>query len=64
LQTESPLAEHRRNRYASFDSETGRRFERGELDLPALAAIAEEVGEPIPVSGRQEWYENVINQFL
>ncbi|MFK8019472.1 MAG: hypothetical protein AB8B86_06880 [Pseudomonadales bacterium] len=51
-------------RYQSFDSGDGARFERGELDLSALRDIAAADGEPEPRSGKQEWYENLINQYL
>ena len=64
LQQQSGLGEHKRQRYASFDSAEGARFENGELDLAALRDLAEQGGEPEQRSGKQERYENVINQYL
>jgi len=51
-------------RYASFDAGEGARSENGDLDLGALRDLAAESGEPEHRSGKQEWYENVINQYL
>ncbi|MFT7560151.1 MAG: xylose isomerase [Flavobacteriales bacterium] len=51
-------------RYASFDSDLGRKFENSELSLEALAAIGDNVGEPKATSGKQELYENIINQYI
>ncbi len=51
-------------RYASFESGDGARFARGELDLAALRDLAAAGGEPQPRSGKQEWYENLVNQYL
>jgi len=64
LQQQSGLAQHKHQRYASFDSTEGARFENGELDLAALRDLAEQGGEPEQRSGKQERYENVINQYL
>ena len=41
-----------------------RGFEQGKLDLAALRDLAEKGGEPEARSGKQEWCENVINQYL
>jgi xylose isomerase len=59
----SGLDAHKRQRYSSFDAGDGARFEKGLLDLGAMRKLAEQ-GEPAHTSGRQEWYENVINQYL
>ncbi len=61
---QSAMPEQKRQRYASFDSGNGARFERGELDLAGLRDLAAEAGEPESRSGRQEWYENLLNQYL
>ena len=51
-----------RERYASFDSGDGQRFERGELSLESLASLA---GAEIPsTSGRQEYLENLVSRFV
>ena len=52
------------DRYASFASGAGAEFSAGKLSLEQLRDIAAESGEPMPVSGKQEWYENLINQYL
>ncbi|TDK28706.1 xylose isomerase [Luteimonas aestuarii] len=64
LLTASPWEQWRRDRYASFDGGDGKAFEEGGLDLAALRALAGKAGEPAQVSGRQEQYENLLNQYL
>jgi xylose isomerase len=54
----------RKNRYSSFDSDQGNQFESGALNLQDLKAMAQSHGEPEQRSGRQELYENIINQYL
>jgi xylose isomerase len=51
-------------RYASFDSGDGRRFERGELGLADLRDLAAANGEPDRESGKQEWVENLLNDYM
>ena len=58
------LQQRRQQRYRSFDSGDGALFEKGQLDLVALRDMALQRGEPAHSSGKQEWYENVINQYL
>lgn len=62
--TNSPYKEFRKSRYASFDSEKGKQFEDGKLTLEDLRAYAFAEGEPKQISGRQEWLENIINQYI
>ena len=62
--TESPYSEMRRERYASFDSEQGKAFEAGKLSLEEITAIALNDRDPKRISGKQELYENIINQYL
>jgi len=64
LHEDGALRTRREQRYGSFDGGEGARFERGELDLAALRDMAAGGGEPARTSGKQEWYENVINQYL
>jgi xylose isomerase len=64
IRDKAAIGTHKAQRYASFDDGIGARFESGELDLSALRDIAAENGEPERRSGKQEWYENVINQYL
>lgn len=53
----------RTERYASFDSGKGKEFEAGQLKLQDLYSYAQTVA-PKQISGRQEMYENLINQFV
>ncbi|WP_295924781.1 xylose isomerase [uncultured Xanthomonas sp.] len=64
LLTASPLEQWRRERYASFDSGAGAAFAAGTSTLADLATHAAQAGEPTQRSGRQEAYENLINQYL
>ncbi|HSF54037.1 MAG TPA: xylose isomerase [Algoriphagus sp.] len=60
----SDYLERRKNRYASFDSGKGKAFEEGKLTLEDLRNYAFEVGEPTQFSGKQEYFENLINRFI
>lgn len=54
----------REERYASFDSGKGKAFEDGNLSLEDLRKIALESGEPAIRSGKQELFENLINNSI
>jgi xylose isomerase len=54
----------RKERYASFDSGDGARFEKGDLTLEDLRNLAASNGEPALISGKQELYESLINQYI
>ncbi len=54
----------RADRYASYDSGKGKEFEDGKLSLEDLRNFAAENGEPEIRSGRQEYFENIINRYL
>ena len=54
----------RSERYSSFDSGDGKAFENGELTLEDLHRIASSNPEPGLTSGRQELFENILNQYL
>lgn len=60
----SDYLERRKNRYASFDVGKGKAFEEGKLTLEDLRDHAFEVGEPTQISGKQEYFENLINRFI
>jgi len=60
----SPFLEMRKNRYASYDSGNGAKFEKGELTLEDLRDLAHSNGEPEMISGQQELYEMIINQYI
>lgn len=54
----------RQERYASFDVDTAKAFESGKAGLEELRAFAIAQGEPAVKSGRQEYLENIINNYL
>jgi len=54
----------REDRYASFDKGKGKTFEEGKLTLEDLRNLAVENGEPEVRSGRQEYFENIVNRFI
>jgi xylose isomerase len=64
LLTSSPWEQWRRERYASFDGGAGRDFAQGKLALQDLVTLAKRNGEPRQISGHQERYENLLNQYL
>lgn len=51
-------------RYASWDSDLGKKVESGSASLTELEAYALANPEPLIQSGRQELLENMINQFI
>jgi len=64
LLTDSPWEQWRAQRYASFDAGAGKDFAEGRLGLAELAGLAAGKGEPVQRSGKQERYENLLNQYL
>ncbi len=64
LLNDSPWESWRKQRYASFDGGAGKDFADGRLGLADLAALAAKNGEPKQASGKQEKYENLLNQYL
>ncbi|MCS5489658.1 xylose isomerase [Algoriphagus limi] len=60
----SDYLERRKQRYSSFDAGKGKDFEEGKLTLEDLRNYAAEVGEPTQISGKQEYYENLLNRFI
>jgi len=64
LRQKSPIITAKATRYDSFDSEKGKQFEAGKMELTDLREIATAAGEPESKSGRQEWYENIVNQYI
>ena len=60
----SPYEKLRTERYSSFDSGKGKAFENGKLGLTDLYKIANENGELSLTSGKQELFENIINQYI
>ncbi|WP_242157629.1 xylose isomerase [Aestuariivivens sediminis] len=60
----SPYEKLRKERYSSFDTGNGKAFEEGKLTLSDLYKIALDNGELPLVSGKQELFENIINQYI
>ncbi len=60
----SPYKKFRAQRYASFDGGKGKDFEDGKSTLEDLRSFAIANGEPKQISGKQEWLENLINQYI
>ncbi|MET2984863.1 xylose isomerase [Aureibaculum conchae] len=60
----SPYEKMRKERYSSFDTGKGKDFEQGKLNLQDLYKIAQENGELTLKSGKQELFENIINQYI
>jgi xylose isomerase len=54
----------RTQRYSSYDSGEGKLFEEGKLTLEDLRNYAANHGEPNVVSGKQEYFENIINRYI
>lgn len=61
---ESQYTVWRKARYASFDSGHGKAFETGKLQLEDLYQLALGSEYPKRISGKQELFENIINQYL
>lgn len=62
--TESEYLTMKAKRYASFDSGNGAAFEKGNLSLEDMCKIAQTVGEPAQLSGKQEYLEQLINLYI
>jgi len=54
----------RKERYASYDTDTGKAFEQGNASLEQLREYAIANGEPQVISGRQEYMENLVNRYV
>ena len=61
---EGKFAQFVSDRYKSFDAGFGRDIEKGKLGFKELEEIVLKLGEPVPHSGRQEYLENLLNQYL
>lgn len=62
--TKSDYLAKKADRYASFKSGKGADYVAGKLSLEDLRAHAKQVGEPAMISGKQEWYEQLINLYI
>ncbi len=54
----------RKQRYESYDQGPGKAFEEGKLQMTDLYQLAVENGELELKSGKQELFENIINQYI
>ncbi len=65
IRADGRLAEFVKNRYASWDSGVGSKIESGKASFKELEAYMLKKGEAgANVSGRQEFLENLINEFI
>lgn len=63
LLEKSPYKKMLQERYASFDSGEGKKFEEGHLKLEDVVNYAKKQGEPKITSGKQELYEAIFNMY-
>lgn len=59
----SPYKKMLADRYASFDSGEGKKFEEGKMTMEEIVAYAKTQPEPAQVSGKQELYEAIVNMY-
>jgi xylose isomerase len=65
IRKDGRLAEFVRQRYSSWDAGIGARIAAGKATFKELEAYMLKKGEPAPnASGRQEYLENLINEFI
>lgn len=58
------LEKHVQKRYAGWDKGLGQQIEQGKVGFEELDAYTREHGEPQPVSGQQEYLENLLNEYI
>jgi xylose isomerase len=65
IRADGRLEEFVKNRYASWDTNVGKEIEAGKSSFEALEKYMLKKGSPAPnASGRQEFLENLINEFI
>jgi xylose isomerase len=65
IRKDGRLAEFVKQRYSSWDTGVGSRIEKGQAGFKDLETYMLKKGEVDPnTSGRQEYLENLINEFL
>lgn len=64
IMTHSDYTALREKRYGTFKSDLGQKFEKGEFSLVDAHAYTHKNGEPAQISGKQEMFENLINQYI
>ena len=60
---QSPIPAMVKERYSSFDSGLGKKFEDGQMTLEEVYEYGKTVGEPKQTSGKQELYEAIVNMY-
>ena len=63
LLEESPYKKMKAERYASFDSGLGKKFEEGKMTLEEAYEYGKKVNEPKQTSGKQELYEAIVAMY-
>jgi len=58
------LEEFKASRYASFSRQEGRQFESGGMSMEGLRDLAAASPEPVQESGKQEWVESLMNDYM
>ena len=61
---EKPFEDFLQQRYGGWDTGLGQKIENGEMDFESLNAYTLENGEPEVQSGRQEYLENILNEYI
>jgi xylose isomerase len=64
LRADGRIADFVQARYATWDSELGRKIEQGKVSLEELEMTALAQSAPVLSSGGQEYLENIVNEFL
>ena len=64
MMQDSNYLQLRADRYSTFASGAGADFNNGKLSLEDLYAYTTKNGEPKQISGKQELFENLINQYI
>ena len=64
IRADGRLSDFVQNRYRSWDAGIGKDIEKGKTSFKQLEAHALKQGEPELESGRQEYLENLINEFI
>ena len=59
----SPIPQMVKERYASFDTGLGKKFEDGKMTFEEAYEHGKLVGEPKQTSGKQELYEAIVNMY-
>ncbi|HEX4946789.1 MAG TPA: xylose isomerase, partial [Blastocatellia bacterium] len=65
IRQDGRIADFVKERYSSWDSELGKKIEKGKASFEELEPIALKMGEvKTNRSGRQEYLENLFNEFI